>query len=65
MSGAPRQTGRADAPAGAEGGGGRAHPARIAGRIVLGLVLGLALVPALLELGALSGAVSAFKYQGF
>ena len=32
---------------------------------VLGLVLGLALVPALLELVALAGNVSPFKYQGF
>lgn len=41
------------------------HPARLAGQIVLGLVLGLTLVPALLELAALAGNVSAFKYQGF
>lgn len=65
MSAAPQQTGRNGGAHAADGGGGRTHPARLAGRIVLGLVLGLALVPALLELGALSGAVSAFKYQGF
>lgn len=38
---------------------------RLAGQIALGLVLGFALVPALLELFALAGAVTAFKYQGF
>lgn len=43
----------------------RLHPARIAGRVALGLVLGLTLLPALLELAVLSGAASAFKYQGF
>ena len=41
------------------------HWARQAGRVVLGLVLGLALAPALLELVALAGNVSPFKYQGF
>lgn len=39
--------------------------ARLAGRVVLGLGLGLALLPALLELMALAGSASAFKYQGF
>lgn len=38
---------------------------RLAGQIALGLMLGLALVPALLELAVLAGAVTAFKYQGF
>ena len=38
---------------------------RLVGQIVLGLVLGFALVPAVLELAALAGAVTAFKYQGF
>lgn len=43
----------------------RLHWARLAGRVVLGLALGLALAPALLELAALAGNVSPFKYQGF
>lgn len=41
------------------------HWARLAGRVALGLVLGLALAPALLELAALASNVSPFKYQGF
>ncbi len=41
------------------------HWARLAGRVVLGLALGLALMPALLELVAVAGNVSPFKYQGF
>ena len=43
----------------------RASLPRRAGQIMLGVVLGLMLVPAVLELAALAGAVSAFKYQGF
>lgn len=43
----------------------RLHWARLAGRVVLGLALGLALAPALLELAAVAGNVSPFKYQGF
>lgn len=39
--------------------------ARICGRVALGLCLGIALLPAILELLAIAGSVSAFKYQGF
>lgn len=38
---------------------------RILGQVALGLVLGFALLPALLELAAMANDVSVFKYQGF
>lgn len=41
------------------------HPARFLGRIALGICLGVALLPAAVELIAIAGSISAFKYQGF
>lgn len=39
--------------------------ARLAGRVVQGVVLGLLLLPALFVLASLAGDISPFKYQGF
>jgi hypothetical protein len=41
------------------------HLLRRAGAVVQGLVLGLLLPLAVMELAALAGSVGAFKYQGF
>lgn len=39
--------------------------ARLAGAILQGIVLGIFLVPALIELASLAGGIAPFKYQGF
>ena len=41
------------------------HLGRLVGQIALGVVLGLLILPALLELASWLGAITAFKYQGF
>ena len=38
---------------------------RIAGRIVIGIALGILLLPALIELASIVGNITAFKYQAF
>lgn len=39
--------------------------AHVLGKVALGLLLGVFLLPALFELASLAGDVSPFKYQGF
>lgn len=43
----------------------RIHPARRAGEIAQGIVLGIWLPVAIVELIKLAGDISPFKYQGF